>query len=97
MLRLHADPAYLWTVDRLAAGVRLSRSAFAQRFTSLPGQPPMQYLARRRLRIAARELRSGNSPLAPLAGKVGYASEAAFGRAFKREFGLSPASWRTSR
>jgi AraC-like DNA-binding protein len=97
MLRLHADPAYPWTVDRLAAEVGLSRSAFAQRFTSLLGQPPMQYLARWRLRAAARELRSGNSPLAALAGKVGYESEAAFSRAFKREFGLPPASWRAGR
>jgi AraC family transcriptional regulator, alkane utilization regulator len=97
MLRLHADPAYPWTVDALASEVGLSRSAFAQRFTSLLGQPPMQYLARWRLRAAARELRSGNSPLAELAGKVGYESEAAFSRAFKREFGQPPASWRASR
>jgi AraC-like DNA-binding protein len=97
MLRLHADPAYPWTVDGLAGEVGLSRSAFAQRFTSLLGQPPMQYLARWRLRAAARELRSGNSPLAALAGKVGYESEAAFSRAFKREFGMPPASWRASR
>jgi AraC-like DNA-binding protein len=97
MLRLHADPAYPWTVDGLAAEVGLSRSAFAQRFTSLLGQPPMQYLAHWRLRAAARELRSGNMSLAALAGKVGYESEAAFSRAFKREFGMPPASWRASR
>jgi AraC-like DNA-binding protein len=96
MLRLHADPAYPWTVDGLAAEVGLSRSAFAQRFTSLLGQPPMQYLAHWRLRAAARELRSGNSSLAELAGKVGYESEAAFSRAFKREFGMPPATWRAS-
>jgi len=95
MLRLHADPAYPWTVERLAGEVGLSRSAFAQRFTRLLGQPPMQYLARWRLRAAARELRSGKKPLAELAGKVGYESEAAFSRAFKREFGMPPASWRT--
>jgi AraC-like DNA-binding protein len=95
MLRLHADPGYPWTVDRLAGEVGLSRSAFAQRFTGLLGQPPMQYLARWRLRAAARELRSGNRPLAELAGTVGYESEAAFSRAFKREFGMPPASWRT--
>lgn len=97
MLLLHADAAYPWTVDGLAGEVGLSRSAFAQRFTSLMGQPPMQYLAGWRLRMAARELRSGNSSLAALAGKVGYESEAAFSRAFKREFGLPPASWRAGR
>lgn len=97
MLRLHANPAYPWTVDGLAAEVGLSRSAFAQRFTNLLGQPPMQYLARWRLRAAARELRSGKTPLAELAGKVGYESEAAFSRAFKREFGMAPALWRTTR
>lgn len=94
MLLLHADPATPWTVDSLAGEVGLSRSAFAQRFTSLLGQPPMKYLAGWRLRVAARELRSGSSSLAALAGKVGYESEAAFSRAFKREFGMPPASWR---
>jgi AraC-like DNA-binding protein len=96
MLRLHADPAYPWTVDGLAGEVGLSRSAFAQRFTSLLGQPPMQYLSRWRLRAAARELRSGSGSVAVLAGKVGYESEAAFSRAFKREFGMPPGSWRAS-
>jgi len=94
MLRLHTDPAHCWTVDELAGHVGLSRSAFAQRFTGLLGQPPMQYLAHWRLRAAARELRNGSRPLAHLAEAAGYASEAAFSRAFKREFGLPPASWR---
>ena len=94
MLRLHADPAFSWTVDGLAGEVGLSRSAFAQRFSSLLGQPPMQYLAHWRLRVAARELRTGTGSVAALAGKVGYESEAAFSRAFKREFGVPPASWR---
>lgn len=97
MLRLHADPAHQWTVDELAGNVGLSRSAFAQRFSDLLGQPPMQYLARWRLRAAARELRNGNRSLAEVAGTVGYDSEAAFSRAFKREFGLPPATWRASR
>lgn len=94
--RLHADPGHPWTVDELACNVGLSRSALAQRFTELLGQPPMQYLARWRLRMAARGLRSGSKSLAELAGTAGYDSEAAFSRAFKREFGLPPASWRTS-
>ncbi|RJF96529.1 AraC family transcriptional regulator [Noviherbaspirillum cavernae] len=94
--RLHAQPAHPWTVDELAGNVGLSRSALAQRFTDLLGQPPMQYLARWRLHTAARQLRSGRQSLAEVADAVGYDSEAAFSRAFKREFGLPPASWRTS-
>jgi AraC-like DNA-binding protein len=94
--RLHAYPAYPWTVDELAGNVGLSRSALAQRFTDLLGQPPMQYLARWRLRTAAHQLRSSSKSLAEVAEKVGYDSEAAFSRAFKREFGLPPARWRMS-
>jgi AraC-like DNA-binding protein len=93
---LHAQPAHGWTVDELARKVGLSRSALAQRFTDLLGQPPMQYLARWRLQIAAQELRNGTSTLAFVAERVGYESEAAFNRAFKREFGMPPASWRRS-
>jgi AraC family transcriptional regulator, alkane utilization regulator len=96
MLQLHANPARAWTVDELAGNVGLSRSALAQRFTDLLGQPPMQYLARWRLHAAARELRNGSKSLANVASAAGYDSEAAFSRAFKREFGLPPASWRTS-
>ncbi|HZZ13333.1 MAG TPA: AraC family transcriptional regulator [Paraburkholderia sp.] len=91
---LHAQPAHGWTVDELARKVGLSRSALAQRFTQLLGQPPMQYLARWRLQIAAQELRSGTQSLAAISERVGYESEAAFNRAFKREFGMPPASWR---
>ncbi len=94
---LHARPAYAWTVDELARKVGLSRSALAQRFTDLLDQPPMQYLARWRLQVAAQELRSGSKSLAAIAEQVGYDSEAAFNRAFKREFGLPPAGWRRNR
>jgi AraC-like DNA-binding protein len=94
---LHAQPTHPWTVDELARKVGLSRSALAQRFTDLLGQPPMQYLARWRLQIAAQELVSGTKPLAAIAEQVGYDSEASFNRAFKREFGLPPAGWRKSR
>lgn len=97
MLRLHAEPARAWTVDELAQDVGLSRSAFAQRFSALLGQPPMQYLAHWRLHLAARELRLGRKSLAEVALGAGYDSEPAFSRAFKREFGLPPASWRSSR
>jgi AraC-like DNA-binding protein len=93
LTQLHAQPAHAWTVDELAGHVGLSRSALAQRFSDLLGQPPIQYLARWRLGLAARLLRSGK-PLAEVAGTVGYESDAAFSRAFKREFGLPPASWR---
>jgi len=91
---LHARPAHGWTVDELARKAGLSRSALAQRFTQMLGQPPMQYLARWRLQIAAQELRTGTRSLADVAERVGYDSEAAFNRAFKREFGMPPASWR---
>jgi AraC family transcriptional regulator, alkane utilization regulator len=94
---LHAQPAHSWTVDELARKVGLSRSALALRFTDLLGQPPMQYLARWRLQIAAQELSTGSKSLAAVAAQVGYDSEAAFNRAFKREFGMPPAGWRKNR
>ncbi|TCK38940.1 AraC-like DNA-binding protein [Paraburkholderia sp. BL8N3] len=93
---LHEQPAYPWTVDELARKAGLSRSSLAQRFTDLLGQPPMQYLARWRLQIAAQEMLNGSKSLAAVAEQVGYESEAAFNRAFKREFGLPPAGWRRS-
>jgi AraC-like DNA-binding protein len=95
--RLHARPVHPWTVEELAANVGLSRSALAQRFTDLIGQPPMQYLMRWRLHMAARELRNGSKSLAEVGHAVGYDSEAAFSRAFKREFGQAPANWRMRR
>jgi AraC-like DNA-binding protein len=94
LTHLHAKPAHSWTVDELASEVGLSRSAFAQRFADYLGVPPMQYLARWRLQLAAQLLRNTDYTLAAVAEKIGYESEAAFNRAFKREFGLPPASWR---
>jgi AraC-like DNA-binding protein len=94
---LHAQPARDWTVDELARCAGLSRSALAQRFTDLLGQPPMQYLAHWRLQIAAQELLADGKSVASVAEHVGYESEAAFNRAFKREFGLPPAGWRRCR
>ncbi|HEX9625382.1 MAG TPA: AraC family transcriptional regulator [Acidiferrobacterales bacterium] len=90
---LHAQPAHAWTVDELARKVGLSCSALAQRFTDLLGQPPMQYVARWRLQLAAQELLIGSKSLAAIAEQVGYDSEVAFNRAFKREFGMPPAGW----
>jgi AraC-like DNA-binding protein len=91
---LHADPARAWSVEELAHAAALSRSALAERFTTLVGESPMQYLTRWRLALAARMLRSGNEAVARIAERSGYESEAAFTRAFKREFGLPPAGWR---
>jgi AraC-like DNA-binding protein len=91
---LHGEPGHAWTVDELARAVALSRSALAERFATLVGEPPMQYLMRWRLAIAARALRSGNEALSRVAERSGYESQAAFNRAFKREFGMPPAAWR---
>jgi len=90
---MHQAPDKPWTVDTLAETVGLSRSALAQRFTDLLGQPPMQYLTRWRLTVAAQRLRNHDVGLATIAEQVGYESEAAFNRAFKREFGMPPATW----
>ena len=91
---MHARPAHPWTVEDLARQVGMSRSGFAQRFTDLLGVPSMQYLAQWRLQLAAQQLRLADRPLASVAEDVGYESEAAFNRAFKREFGVPPATWR---
>jgi AraC family transcriptional regulator, alkane utilization regulator len=93
---LHGRPAHPWTVDGLAREVALSRSAFAERFVELIGEPPMQYLTRWRLALAAQRLRAGNETVARIAEIIGYESEAAFNRAFKREFGMPPSAWRRS-
>jgi AraC-like DNA-binding protein len=93
---LHADPRRSWTVDELAREVALSRSALAERFATLVGEPPIQYLMRWRLALAAQSLRSSADPIIRVAERSGYESEAAFSRAFKREFGMPPAAWRKS-
>jgi AraC family transcriptional regulator, alkane utilization regulator len=93
---LHAEPGRPWTVDKLAQEVALSRSALAERFTALIGEAPMHYLTRWRLALAAQALRSGSDAVARIAERSGYESEAAFNRAFKREFGVPPATWRRS-
>jgi AraC-like DNA-binding protein len=91
---LHGDPSADWTLDELAKEVGLSRSTLAQRFTHLIGQPPMQYLTRWRMQLAAGLLASGRDPIARVAEAVGYDSEAAFNRAFRRAVGTPPAAWR---
>jgi len=94
---MHADPKRDWTVEELAREAALSRSALAERFASLVGEPPMQYLTRWRLGLAAAALRSGDRPIARIAEEFGYESESAFNRAFKREFEVPPATWRRRR
>ena len=91
---MHGRPAEPWTVQRLAQGVGMSRSAFTQRFSAYVRIPPMQYLARWRLQLAARMLETGTVNVAQVSSAVGYQSEAAFNRAFKREVGLAPGTWR---
>jgi AraC family transcriptional regulator, alkane utilization regulator len=91
---LHGEPRRAWTVDDLAREVALSRSALAERFAALVGEPPMQYLMRWRLALAAQTLRSSNRAIARVAEESGYESESAFNRAFKREFDMPPAAWR---
>jgi AraC-like DNA-binding protein len=93
---LHAEPAEPWTVDELAKRVAASRSLLAERFTHAIGQSPMRYLARWRLQLASELMRGGDLGVAEVAARVGYESEAAFSRAFKREHGVSPAQWRDS-
>ncbi len=94
---LHHDVTRPWTVDDLGREVGLSRSALAERFTHLIGVAPMRYLANWRMQIAAEELRNRSTPLAQVASTVGYDSEAAFSRAFKKAFGSAPSTWRRSR
>ncbi|HXD36753.1 MAG TPA: AraC family transcriptional regulator [Rhodanobacter sp.] len=91
---LHERPAHAWSVEELGTHAGLSRSALAQRFNALIGMPPMHYLTRWRLCRAAAALQDTRRPVAALAGDCGYESEAAFNRAFKREFGMPPAAWR---
>jgi AraC-like DNA-binding protein len=94
---LHANPARQWTLESLARDVGLSRSALAERFTQFVGQPPMQYLASWRMQIAASQLQNTTDSVAEVASRVGYESEAAFSRAFKKSAGVAPSEWRKRR
>jgi AraC-like DNA-binding protein len=91
---LHSRVAHPWTIIDLAEEVGISRSALVGRFTRYLSEPPMTYLTRWRLQLAARSLESTPRGVAEIAGDVGYESEAAFNRAFKREFGLPPGEYR---
>jgi AraC-like DNA-binding protein len=94
---MHARPERQWSVDDLAREVGLSRSALHERFVQYLGQPPMQYLANWRIQLGARLLRESSRMVAQIALEVGYDSEAAFARAFKRLVGMPPAAWRKAR
>jgi AraC-like DNA-binding protein len=91
---IHRDPARDWTVASLASAVGMSRSAFAARFTELVGEPAMHYLSRWKMHAALTWLKESDAPLSQLASKLGYESEAAFSRAFKRLMGVSPGAAR---
>ena len=97
LARLHKDPAHPWTVAQLAREVGVSRTRFAERFRHFLGEPPMAYVTRWRLKLAAELLLSSNANAGEIGAEVGYASEAAFNRVFKREFGCPPAQFRRSR
>jgi AraC-like DNA-binding protein len=97
LMALHADPARDWTLETLAAEAALSRSSFAERFAEFVGHPPMQYLTNWRMQLATNYLRNGTENVAAIANRVGYESEAAFSRAFKKVVGSPPSEWREQR
>lgn len=94
---MHGRPAHNWTLTNLSHEVAASRSNLVRRFTELVGQPPMQYLTNWRMQVAANLLRQGRDKVATIAAEVGYDSEAAFSRAFKKSTGLAPGAWREAR
>jgi AraC-like DNA-binding protein len=91
---LHRQPARAWSLPELAREIGASRSVLAERFARLVGQPPMHYLTWWRMQAAARLLADGAAKISAVALEVGYDSEAAFSRAFKKAAGVSPATWR---
>jgi AraC-like DNA-binding protein len=94
---LHERPEHAWTLPELAHTIGASRTVLVERFSSLVGIPPMQYLTQWRLQLAADHLARGSAKVATIGARVGYESEAAFSRAFKRATGQSPSAWRSTR
>jgi AraC-like DNA-binding protein len=91
---LHHRPTHAWSLEELAREVGASRSVLAERFHHFVGLPPMQYLARWRMQLAASLLSGTNLGMSQIAERVGYGSEAALSRAFKRLVGVAPSAWR---
>ena len=91
---LHSDPKREWTLAELARQCASSRTNLSKRFTELVGQPPMQYLAQWRMQVAANLLTETDAKVSAVGTEVGYGSEAAFSRAFKKATGLAPGAWR---
>jgi AraC-like DNA-binding protein len=96
LARLHRQPARAWTIESLAAEVGTSRSVLAERFSQLVGRPPMHYLTAWRMQLATRLLADARTKVRGVAEAVGYDSEAAFSRAFKKHSGVTPAAWRSA-
>ncbi len=94
---MHSNPAEPWTLEKLSSHAGLSRSALQDRFVELVGQPPMQYLRCWRMQLASNLLVESNAKMSSIAREVGYESEEAFSRSFKRAVGLPPAAWRRER
>jgi AraC-like DNA-binding protein len=94
LAQLHARPGHRWTLPELARASASSRTILAERFAALVGVPPMQYLTQWRMQLAATRLRDTAAKVATVAGDVGYDSEAAFSRAFKKATGVAPGRWR---
>jgi AraC-like DNA-binding protein len=97
LAEIHRDPAHHWTLESLARKVAMSRSALAEHFTKFVGTPPMQYLTNWRMQIAANQLLSTTDSVTVVANRVGYDSDAAFSRAFKKTVGTPPSEWRRNR
>ncbi|HEY8682947.1 MAG TPA: AraC family transcriptional regulator [Rhodanobacter sp.] len=94
LVAMHAEPERAWSINELAGLAHLSRSAFAERFQRVVGQTPLTYLAAWRMDRAAELLRHGRGSMSDIGNRVGYASQAAFSRAFKLRYGMSPVQWR---
>jgi AraC-like DNA-binding protein len=91
---IHERPEEPWTIERLAAEVHLSRATLARRFAECVGEPPLSYLTRWRMDLAAQRLRETDEPVETIAAAVGYTSEYAFNRAFRRHRGQPPGRYR---
>jgi len=94
LTQIHESPQVPWTVESLARSVAMSRAAFAKRFTDLVGEPPLAYVTRWRMDLAAKLLRESKEPVSRIAGRVGYISETAFAKAFRRRRNVAPGQYR---